>query len=296
MIRGQREPTELAALAEQHGLRNSTARPTLPTYLRQVWERRQFIWVYANARTTTQYSGSRLGQVWQIITPLLQAGIYYLVFGLLLDLSRNVENYPAFLITGVFIFTFLQRSLTNGAKAVSNSLQLIRAVHFPRAVLPLSFVLVEFKQLIISLTALFVIILVTGEPLTVKWLLVVFAVVLTTLFNAGLGMFMARIGAASADVNQLLPFMIRVWFYLSGVFFTIDRWLPNLPEVFHPILQLNPGAVFLDLYRGILIASHEPMDLPYGLSIWVVASAWSFFLLIGGFLFFWQREERYGRG
>lgn len=288
--------SEAVALADKYGLIRSTARPTLPEYLRRLWQRRHFVRAYASARTSSKYSASRLGQLWQVITPLLQAGVYYVIFGMLLNLSRGVENYPAFLITGVFVFTFMQRSLNNGAKSISGNLSLIRALHFPRAVLPLSFVLVEFKQLVISMIALFGIILATGEPLTMKWLLVVFAMALQMVFNIGLSLIMARVGAGAQDVNQLLPFFTRIWFYSSGVFYGIDRWLGNLPGPFHPILQLNPGAIFLDLYRTVLIASHKPLDLPMGLSVWGVAGFWSVVMLVGGFIFFWQREEVYGRG
>lgn len=289
-------PSEAGALAAEYGLIRSTARPTLPEYIRRLWQRRHFVHAYASARTSSKYSASRLGQLWQVITPLLQAGVYYVIFGQLLNLSRGVENYPAFLITGVFVFTFMQRSLNNGAKSISGNLSLIRALHFPRAVLPLSFVLVEFKQLLISMIALFGIILATGEPLTMKWLLVVFAIALQMVFNIGISLIMARVGAGAQDVNQLLPFFTRIWFYSSGVFYGIDRWLSNLPGPFHPILQLNPGAIFLDLYRTVLIASHKPLDLPMGLSVWGVAAFWSVVIFVGGFIFFWQREEVYGRG
>lgn len=285
-----------AARAARYGLVRSTARPSLPEYLRRLWQRRYFISAYASARSTSRYSTSNLGQLWQIINPLLQAGVYYIIFGLLLDMKRGVENYPAFLITGVFVFTFMQRSLNNGAKAISGTRSMIRVLHFPRAVLPLSFVLMEFKQLIISMCALFVIVLVTGEPLTWSWLLVGFAMLLQMMFNLGLGMIMARLGAGSGDVTQLLPFVTRIWFYSSGVFYTIDRWLHHLPEWAHPILQLNPGAIFLDLYRDVLIDSYQPMNLPGDVSVWLVAGVWAVLTLVGGFLFFWQREETYGRG
>lgn len=284
------------ALAARYGLMEATARPSLPEYIRRLWARRYFILAYASARSTSKYSSALLGQLWQVITPLLQAAIYYLLFGLLLGLSRGVENYPAFLITGVFVFGFLTRSLNNGAKSISSRRSMIRTLHFPRAVLPLSFVLVEFRQLLISMVVLFGVVLVTGEPLTVKWLLVPPAMILQTLFNLGLGLTWARIGAGAQDVNQLLPFLTRIWFYSSGVFFSIDQRLGNLPGPMHPIIQLNPGAIFLDLYRSVLLDSYEPMQLSFGLNAWVVAAFWSVLLLVGGFIFFWQREETYGRG
>lgn len=284
------------ALAARYGLVKSTARPTLTAYLTQLWERRQFVLAYASARTTSAYSASRLGQLWQVITPLLQAGVYFLIFGWLLQMSRGIEDYPAFLVTGVFVFTFMQRSMNNGAKSISGNLQLIRALHFPRAVLPLSFVLVEFQQLMISMVVLFAFIAVVGVPITWMWLLVVPAMVLQMLFNIGLSLLMARIGAGASDINQLLPFITRIWFYTSGVFYSITRFTDHAPEWVQTILTLNPGAAFLDLYRGVLIDSHEPLEMPWGLNVWQVTSAWAVLLLVGGFVFFWLREERYGRG
>src|SRR5699024_8695291 len=103
--------TDLATLAEQHGLTKTTARPSLPDYIRQLWGRRHFMRAYAAARSQATYSSSRLGQVWQVITPLLNAGIYFFLFGVLLGTDRGVDNFLAFLVTGVFAFTFTQRSI-----------------------------------------------------------------------------------------------------------------------------------------------------------------------------------------
>ncbi|MGH3950430.1 MAG: ABC transporter permease [Pseudonocardiaceae bacterium] len=296
---------DVAALAERHGLVRTTARPTLPAYVKQLWERRHFILAYAAARTTSTYAQSRIGQLWQVLTPLFNAAVYFFLFGVLLNTSRGVENFVAFLVTGVFIFTFTQRSLNNGAKSISGNLQLVRALHFPRAVLPLSFVLVEFKQLLISMAVLFVIIKATGEPITWLWLLVVPAMALQMLFNIGLSLVMARIGAQSADINQLLPFISRVWFYTSGIFYPTTRFTehPSVPEFIKVLLSVNPPAVYIDLYRYALIESHNPISYPWladgqnpMATTWMLAIAWAVVFLIGGFIFFWRREEKYGRG
>ncbi len=96
----------LAEFALAHGLRPSAARPQVLTYLRQLWRRRSFILAFATARNIAMYTEARLGQLWQVLTPLLNAGVYFLVFGLLLHVNRGVPNYLAFLVTGVFVFTF----------------------------------------------------------------------------------------------------------------------------------------------------------------------------------------------
>lgn len=294
--------TDLAVLAAQYGLTKTTSRPKLSAYVIQLWDRRHFIRAYAAARSKSTYSASRLGQAWQVITPLLNAAIYFFLFGVLLGTSRGVTNFVAFLVTGVFVFTFTQRSLNNGAKSLSGNLSLIRALHFPRAVLPLSFVLVELKQLLISMVLLMFIIPLTGivygtgDSIMWQWMLVIPAIALQMLFNLGISLIMARIGAFSQDVTQLMPFISRLWFYASGVIYSIDVFGKNFWAPAYHALQLNPGAIFLDLYRTVLIKSHEPFDLPGGLSIWTVAVAWALLVLGGGFVFFWQKEETYGRG
>lgn len=129
--RSGQEP--LAKLAQRYGLRRAIARPRFPVYLRQLWERRHFILTYATSRNVSKYSSSTLGQLWQVLTPLLNAAIYFLMFGLILGGGKDIENYPAFLLTGMFIFTYTQRTVTAGAKSISSNLSLIRALHFPRA-------------------------------------------------------------------------------------------------------------------------------------------------------------------
>src|ERR1700722_20592636 len=174
---------ELAALAAQYGLRPSSARPRLPTYIRMVWERRHFITAYATARNVSMYTEARLGQLWQVLTPLLNSAVYYLIFGVIFQANRGVSNYIAYLVTGVFIFSFTERSIVVGSGVMRANIALIRALHYPRACLPLAYVLVEFQQLLLSMVVLFAIVLGTGEPLTLYWLYLVPALALQATFN-----------------------------------------------------------------------------------------------------------------
>src|SRR6266568_134551 len=134
---GEGEP--LAALAARHSLRPSSARPSLVPYLRMVWERRHFIVAYATARNVSMYTEARLGQLWQVITPLLNSGVYYLIFGVLFKANRGIGNYTAYLVTGVFIFAFTERSIVVGSSAVRANITLIRALHFPALLMQATF-------------------------------------------------------------------------------------------------------------------------------------------------------------
>ena len=214
-------PDNLAEFAIAHGLRPSAARPQVLAYLRQLWRRRSFIMAFATARNIAMYTEARLGQLWQVLTPLLNAGVYFLVFGLLLHVNRGVPNYLAFLVTGVFVFNFTQRAFISTSTVITDSLPLIRALQFPRAALPLAYVVIELQQMLLSMVVLAVIVLATGEPVTWYWLLAIPALLLQTIFNVGVGLFVARLGSQVNDFSQLLPFLLRTWMYVSGVLFSI---------------------------------------------------------------------------
>ncbi|NYI07368.1 ABC transporter permease [Allostreptomyces psammosilenae] len=287
-------PAELAA---KYGLSQSGARPTLAEYCRQLWQRRHFIQAYSNAKLLTMYSGARIGQVWQVLTPLLNAAVYYLIFGLLLETDRDIENFPAFLITGVFVFTFTQTAALQGTKAISGNLGLVRALHFPRAALPIAITLSQLQQLLISMVVLCGIVIATGEPLTFNWLLAVPVLLLQSLFNVGLSLIMARLGAQLPDMSQLMPFILRTWMYASGVMYSISVFAQDAPTWVRLGLELNPAAAYIELMREALIDSVNRADsvLSVGL-LWGAAAAWALVVGIGGFVYFWKAEERYGRG
>ncbi|MFI9645411.1 ABC transporter permease [Streptomyces sp. NPDC052040] len=286
-------PAELAA---KYGLAVSGARPGLGSYVRQLWGRRHFILAFSQAKLTAQYSQAKLGQVWQVATPLLNAVVYYLIFGLILKASRGMTHgtYIPFLVTGVFVFTFTQSSIMAGVRAISGNLGLVRALHFPRASLPVSFALQQLQQLLFSMVVLFAVAVGFGSYPRMSWLLIVPVLLLQFLFNTGLALIVARMGAKTPDLAQLMPFLLRTWMYMSGVMFSIHNMLVGRPEWVVRALQVNPAAIYMDLMRFALIKDYGPGNLPP--HVWAIAVFWAVVVFGGGFVYFWKAEERYGRG
>ncbi|MGB6583719.1 MAG: ABC transporter permease [Streptosporangiaceae bacterium] len=314
----------LAELAAEYGLRPSSARPGLASYLATVWQRRHFIIAYATARNVSMYTEARLGQLWQVLTPLLNSCVYYLIFGIIFQANRGISNYTAYLVSGVFIFSFTERSIVVGSSVMRANITLIRALHFPRACLPLAYVLVEFQQLLLSLLVLFAIVLGTGEPLTWYWLLLIPALLMQAMFNMGAALILARVGAGAQDISQLVPFMLRVWRYFCGVMYSINSLPAELPGLAKAALSLNPAAVYISLTRYAIMATFRadaPGAKPYNAlrcavftakkipalqaychpdilpsELWLAGAGWAIVTLVAGVLYFWQAETRYGRG
>jgi teichoic acid transport system permease protein len=319
----------LGELAGQQGLKLSGARPTLARYLVSLWQRRHFIWGYATARSVSMYTEARLGQLWQVLTPLLNAFVYLLIFGVLFQASRGVENYIAFLVAGVFVFAFTERAIVTGSTVMRANLQLIRALYFPRASLPLAYVLVELQQMLVGMLVLFAVVLLSGEPVTWYWFLLVPAVALQTMFNTGAALIVARLGGSVADVSELIPFFLRISRYFCGVMYMVTTLPAEIPPWAIKLLSLNPPAVYISLVRVALMQSYRtnsPGNQPYSAArchlfhhpppghkpvpslqaychavvtnndLWVAAVGWGAGFLVLGIIFFWQAESKYGRG
>ena len=320
---------DLGELARQHGLKLSGARPSLARYIAMLWQRRHFIVGYATARNVSMYTDAKLGQIWQVLTPLLNAGVYYLIFGLLFQAARGVQNYPAFLITGVFVFAFTERSIVTGSNVMRANLQLIRALYFPRASLPLAYVIVELQQMLVGMVVLVPIMLISGEYPSWYWLLIIPTLLLQTMFNTGAALIVARLGGSIADVSELIPFFLRITRYFCGVMYMVTTLPAAVPGWALKVLSLNPPAVFISLVRVALMQTYRvnaPGNQPYNAAncrlfhrpptgqtpnaalqaychavvtnndLWIAAVGWGVAFFVLGIIFFWRAENKYGRG
>jgi teichoic acid transport system permease protein len=296
---------ERLALAKQYGLRPLNVRPPLGEYIRELTKRWAFIRVLASSTAYAKNQNNYLGQLWAVLNPILNAGVYVLIFGVILKLSREMDNSIAFIVIGVFMYRFIEASVTGGAKSISGKTQLLRSLHFPRAVLPMSTVLSLLTTLIPAIVVMCAITLLSGFlptyamiHVTWWWLLLPAAIALMWVFNMGIAFIMARAVATTPDVENVLPFVMRVVMYASGVIFPVAAKVDELQmaepakTIVTGVLDYQPVAVYLYLVRSILM--QEELFPPSGL-MWALGGAWAVLFFVIGFIVFWRGEERYGR-
>jgi len=271
------------------GLEPVGVRPSLDDYLAQLWDRRHFIWTDARHRVATQNSRNRLGSLWLLLRPMLDALMYFLIFAVVLDVDRGVDNYPAYILIGVLMFRSTMRSISQGPSTLQSGKAMIRAFTFPRAALPLSAEIRDAFQMVYTVPVVLVMIMAIPEHETPEftWLLIPVIFVLQFFLNVGISLVMARVGFLLPDVTQLMTFVARLLMYTSGVIIPVDRFLDT--PVFREFIQVNPIYHMLAIYREALmdgtVASPEH---------WLILAAWAIGLTLVGFLFFWQGEETYG--
>ena len=271
-------------------LKSLQTRPAFSEYCRQLWERRAFIWTDARfkaLRTTKDY---RLWRTWLVLQPLLDVAFYAFLFGLILKTSRGIENFIGFLILGVIFMRMISGLMNQGIMLIRNSRGMIQTFTFPRAALAFSQTLRAMIDAILPAIIAVVMALVAQKFDPVSWT-VLWAVPLFLLihvFGCGLMLITARLTAVIPDTRALINFFTRAWFFVSGVMFSIDRFVDH-PTLLS-IMTANPAYIFLTAIRDAVIYATTP-----GLGAWLTLFAWSFGTFFVGLLYFWQAEARYVR-
>lgn len=264
----------------------------LREYLRELWRRREFAITVPLGELKAQNQDSALGQVWHLLNPLLLIAVYYLIFGVILQVEsrRGVDDYLPFLIVGVIIFDFTRSSIQAGARMIVKNRKLVQSINFPRAILPISAIVSEAISHLYALPVMLVLVmLVEGGPSPQwTWLLLIPVTALQALFNLGISMMVARLSFHFRDIQQLLPFLLRLYFYASGVIIPVNaEVIPN--TILVTILQLNPAYLLVEMAREATLVG------PLTAEVWIAGTVWSIVMLVIGFWFFRAAENEYGR-
>lgn len=261
---------------------------SLARYLRDLWAHREFAIAVPLGELRAQNQDTAFGQLWHLLNPLFLVAVYWFIFGVVLEGVRGgVDNYVAFLLVGVIGFEYTRTGMQAGARMIVRNRKLVQSINFPRAILPVSALVSETISHVWALGVMAVLLMLTGVRPTFAWLLVVPITIVAAIFNIGAGMIVARASYHFRDVQQLLPYLLRIWFYASGILFSIEDQV-DTPWM-RTVLELNP------VHAIITTARDAYLDGTVVGRTWLTAIVWAVAALLFGFWFFRRAEHEYGR-
>lgn len=263
-------------------------KPTLFGYVRQLYSRRYFIVADAKGkafRTTRDYAFWR---IWLILLPIFDILMYGFIFGFILKTSRGIESFLSFLVIGVIFFGFISQFLNAAVGVIQVNKNLIDSFNFPRAAVVFSHLLRYFLDNLIPAIIAVVGAVMLKDTFSIHWsaLFAVPLYLLMHLFGLGLMLIVARLTAFHSEAKVIVNLFGRAWFFLSGVFFSIERFVDH--QAVQQIMMANPAYKFLSALRSCVVYDTIP-----SWSLWVELIVWSVGLFLIGFIFFWQAEEKY---
>ena len=257
--------------------------PPLIPYIRAAWQRREFAIEMARTELRAQHFNNVLGQLWLVLNPLLLAGVYFVLVDILRR-GHRPEGFFAHLMAGIFAYYYVSGAMRSSVKSVTSGGKLILNSAFPRTLLPLSEVLVAFLRFLPTLVIYIPVHLLSHRPVGLVTLWVIPLVGLMTIIAAGLAMAVAALQVYFRDLKDLLPYLLRVWLYISPVLYTANE----VPGGYRLLIDINPLGTLLQMWGEVLNRGVTPAA-----GLFVIASAWSIGLFLAGALFFISREREF---
>ena len=262
-------------------------------YFSDLWSRREFAWYLAMGNLKARNASTALGLLWWVLNPVLLGAVYWFVFGIILERDPSEFGglpFLVYLLSGMFPFYFTQSAMTGGVNSIINNTSLLANLHFPRAVLPIAALSEAFVGFLTSLVAFFLIVGPTyGIWPGLNSFVLVPTMALHLMFNLGLSMLVARLAVPFRDLNNLVPYLTRMWLYLSPILYGESR-LEGLDPALQRMAELNPLLPILRLYRYGLAGIDTNLGEAFGM-----AALWAVGLLAVGGLWFIRYEGKMAR-
>lgn len=203
------------------------------------------------------YHGHFLGYIWSLLEPLAFTGIFVIV--LLILRNEPDDLMPLRIMLGILIYSAFSKTTSVSTVSLTRNSALIQQIYFPREVLISSIAGFQMIKLILSLFIVVpYMIYASLYPSHYIFLLPV-AGICAILLGNGLGMIFAIIHVRFRDLEQIITLMIRLGFYLSGVFFSAEL----IPKAYIPAYFLNPVAVYIEMSRTAITGEIGVLDSTY---------------------------------
>ncbi len=261
--------------------------PPLFLYFRELWHRRTFAAEMSKAVMRGANTSTFFGQLWLVLNPLLQAGVYYLLVTIIR--GRNEPVFFAHLCLALFAFHLVSTAMTTGARSVISSGKLLMNTPFPRLLIPLAAVRTAFFRFLPTIPVYFIFhIIFLTHVWHPKMLLSLYFLATMVVFSMGAAAFFATLQVYFRDTSSFLPFFVRIWMYLSPILWTPAHISGRFPKWLLTIIELNPMYSMLGGYTELIQGRGYPP--PY---MWLTAAAWGAAVMVIGFLFFMSREREF---
>jgi lipopolysaccharide transport system permease protein len=280
-ITNRRQPLSLLAPA---GLAAPSPIARARAHALELWRYRELVRNFVVRDLKARYKNSVLGFLWSLANPLLMMIVFTIVFTKLFPTTR--ENFPLFLLSGQLAWAWCTSSVTGGVFSITGNPHLIKKVYFPRELLPLSIVLSNGVNFLLTLIPLVVIAIASGRPPNYLVLLLPVVMIIQFVFLTGLALFFGCLNVFFRDTEPIMDVLILAWFFLTPIFYSLEDF--NSPNT-RLLYILNPMASIISTYR-LIFYYQSPPDAAFVLRM----AAQALLVFVIGYWFFRRHAADFG--
>jgi lipopolysaccharide transport system permease protein len=229
-----------------------------------------------------RYKQTVLGVAWAVIQPVLTMIVFTVIFGMMLKVKVPQDvPYALFVYAALVPWTFFANAVAGSSVSLLNNQNLLTKIYFPRLYVPAAVIGGFLVDMAIGL-GLFAIMM----PIYHFWpswnlLALPLVILLTFAATLGIGLTLAALTLLYRDLRFVVPFMLQIMIFVSGVQIPMD----SLPRWLQLAAALNPMYGIITAYRASILG----LSWDFGaLAVSTLASA---AILTFG-LFFFRKTER----
>lgn len=203
----------------------------------------------AKSELKSEVADSYLNWLWWIIEPLCFMLIYTFIFTVIF--KNDTPFFPVFVFVGLTVWTFFNRMVNGSVKLIISNRDLVTKVYLPKYILLLAKSYTYVFKTAISFVITFILMIFQHVKFSWHIIQIIPVFLILYLFVFGVGMILMHFGVTVNDLSNLMNILLRMVFYLSGVFYNINTRLVG--RVGFIMLHFNPAAFFMDQMRIALL-------------------------------------------
>jgi ABC-type polysaccharide/polyol phosphate export permease len=258
--------------------------PPIRPYLERTYHHLDFAVQKAKFDLKAAHKATWLGRLWNVLNPMLLGLVYWLLVDVIFSAAGDAGGFEvlAAILAGLFLFQLPSSSLSLGARSIVGGGGFILNTRLPRLLLPMGAVLFAVRTFLPSMLVYAVFQVLAGFPITWQLLWTIPLICILIVMCFGLATVIATLTVYFRDIASFLPYIIRIWLYLSPVI-----WFhAEAPARIQSLIYLNPiGAVF-SAWQDVLFEGQGPTALDLGVSV-----LWAVVAVVVGFSMFIRRER-----
>ena len=234
----------------------------------------------ASRNLALRYRGSALGFLWSLLNPVLLMVVYTFVFRLVFQTTVPGIPYPVFFLTGMLAWNFVSVGAMSAAVSLLEGKALISKCAFPRVALPMSAVLSNAVNYLMSVPILIAFNILFGITPTRSLLLFPFALILLLSIALAVGLLLAALIPLFRDLQHLVEVLFITWFLLTPVLYPMDQVTKSISKNLSLLYAMNPMVGVIELVHGVFFGQ------PVSGTIIGISLAGTFCFLVAGSLVF----------
>ena len=228
---------------------------------------------------------SKLGYLWVLIQSVFGIAVFWALRSYVDAHAPGGMSMALFLAVGFGLWNIFSDGIAKTMAAVDANKALLTFPQVTEFDVMLARIIVISATQIITTVLIVIASLLFGAEFRPNGIIECIAVVICVpLCSLGTGMFLGSLAVYIPVLNKIVPMILRVAFFLSGVFFSISAFREDIAK----ILLLNPILQAIEIMRMSL---HDAYVVE-GLSLTYLAAFSLTTLVVGGFLERYVRPRR----